>query len=911
MDNQLFRDIQTGLDLNGPILSFSTQPVGVETAGSVGFAVTFIGIATVSFPGDSSPANSGTIAYQWNGPAGVLVEGTKYVGTATTTLTVLDVISPTDVGNYYVTADYVPSPETGNAFNEPISSNSAAIVAAPILEINAQPTPITTIAERDRNFIINASLSDNGTDLSYQWQLDGEDISDGTIQKSTLTPVVGTQDVKVYLGNFQTPPGSAGYHTIPKGASRIRITIAGGVGGRGGGDFVVPNNPSLTCKGGRGGNGMEGIFILTSHYFNEQYTPSQLWESGTGIKDAINVELRPGQGGSDGVLSGSHGDNGGVTWAGGDGGDGGAQGDTSGGNSSGNAGSGGGGGGASVILLSQAVSGDWEDTVRAVVAAGGGGGGGAYNQQSLIGSQPLVGNGLQGGDSGPARGGSHPNRGTFEPPNLDWHTVTGDTSVGLSDGGHGVAGHNNPTDPSAGGGGGGGGSNGGDGGHHGHNPAGGRGGGAGSSGYNRDRVWRVSGAYNQAYSTQSSRNGYVNLEYTIGQQQVTTIQNVTRTTTVTGSSTPQLTLNTDGPGIGYTAVCEVSSLRASNSPITSLEVGYNVESTVGDADIVVEAIGVQQSTASISQVNLSHGEITLGTVGTNFQGTVPHVQLYSLYAHNKDVNVEMDLYGGGASDGSAGEGGFSRIRFTMKHNEEYVIAGLTEVINTPFLYRKASLIACVGEAAKTVVVTEPTFNTKVFKGRGGDGGGIGIAGGDGIHGHLNYTANGKPGKGGPMVPTGGLSLQGIFGSAWGNWGSPILYPGDSVRGITLYKGHTITGPNGGRALSCTKGVWWADFGIPPCTDVSTTGHFRLSDGTVVENTAKINRGYKAGYNIMQTAGGDYGHGTKGGNGATGGSGGLNDPGGGGSGYTDGSVEVISSTQGGSTGPAKVVIRVVT
>ena len=33
----------------------------------------------------------------------------------------------------------------------------------------------------------------------------------------------------------------------------------------------------------------------------------------------------------------------------------------------------------------------------------------------------------------------------------------------------------------------------------------------------------------------------------------------------------------------------------------------------------------------------------------------------------------------------------------MQQNEEYVIAGLTEAINTPFVYRKGSLIACVGE----------------------------------------------------------------------------------------------------------------------------------------------------------------------------------------------------------------------
>ena len=44
-----------------------------------------------------------------------------------------------------------------------------------------------------------------------------------------------------------------------------------------------------------------------------------------------------------------------------------------------------------------------------------------------------------------------------------------------------------------------------------------------------------------------------------------------------------------------------------------------------------------------------------------------------------------------------GEGGFSRIRFTMKQNDEYVIAGLIDSINTPFVYRKGALMVCVGE----------------------------------------------------------------------------------------------------------------------------------------------------------------------------------------------------------------------
>ena len=220
MDNQLFRDIQTDLDLNGPILSFTTQPV--DTTINVGQTATFTAVAAVSFPGDPTPINSGTIGYQWYGPNGILTEGTKYVGTKTTTLQIMNVTSPADVGAYYVVLDYVPSSNTGNALNEPLKSNNGNLNAPPLLEIDVQPAPITTRAQRDRNFEIGASLSDSGTDIGYQWMLDGEDISDGTIQQNTLTPVVGTQDVIVAGG---VNPGTTRTFNIPKGSKRPYITI--------------------------------------------------------------------------------------------------------------------------------------------------------------------------------------------------------------------------------------------------------------------------------------------------------------------------------------------------------------------------------------------------------------------------------------------------------------------------------------------------------------------------------------------------------------------------------------------------------------------------------------------------------------------------------------------------------------
>ena len=116
-------------------------------------------------------------------------------------------------------------------------------------------------------------------------------------------------------------------------------------------------------------------------------------------------------------------------------------------------------------------------------------------------------------------------------------------------------------------------------------------------------------------------------------------------------------------------------------------------------------------------------------------------------------------------------------------------------------------------------------------------------------------------------------------------------------------------PNGGRVLSCPRGVYWRQQGFSACLDVGTT-QFRLSDGTILTNTGSIARGFKVGYGINETAGDGTTNGGRGGNGATGGNGGINGGGGGGSGYTDGSVTVISTQQGGSTGTAKVILRVV-
>ena len=359
-------------------------------------------------------------------------------------------------------------------------------------------------------------------------------------------------------------------------------------------------------------------------------------------------------------------------------------------------------------------------------------------------------------------------------------------------------------------------------------------------------------------------------------------------TTVSGATSPTLTLNSDNSGITYAVNCVVSSATASNSPITSDEVTYTPQNVATFSIVSIEEISPNTSTASTSEVDLNIGEHTF-TIAESSSSDDDVVQLYSFFAKEKDLDVEMDLFGGGTNS-VVGEGGYSRIRFTMNQNEEYVIAGLIDSVNTPFVYRKGSLMVCVGEGGKGV-------EGQRHGGTGGNGGGVGIAGGAG-----GSVGGGIGGLGGNLIADGQLTLSGTFGSAVT---APTVYPGDTQAGNTT----------GGQTIRCTKGVYWAQQGLAACDDiaaetVAATSKFRLSDGTEVTNSAEIVREYKAGYNIIQTAGKGISA-FRGGNGATGGEGGGgNDAGGGGgSGYSDGTVTIVSTRLGGSTGAAKIVLRI--
>lgn len=254
----------------------------------------------------------------------------------------------------------------------------------------------------------------------------------------------------------------------------------------------------------------------------------------------------------------------------------------------------------------------------------------------------------------------------------------------------------------------------------------------------------------------------------------------------------------------------------------------------------------------------------------------------SIYARDQDLNVQMELYGGKGADNGAnlgGEGGYSKITLTMKRKEEYIITGLFDSVNAPFIYRKGTLIAVVGEGGDGGTTS-----------KGGQGGGINVAGRGG--------GSSQGGNGGDAVAAGTLPSSGYYGTL------TTLTPVNPDTTSTEAQG-------GGRTIPCPRGVYWRNQGKSPCEDLGTI-KFRTPDGTEISNTGEIERGYKSGYNIIQTKGeGQTSNSGDGGSGAMGGKGGSNTAGGGGgSGYTDGSVTVVDTQLGGSTRVAQVVIRLV-
>ena len=75
---------------------------------------------------------------------------------------------------------------TGNAFNEPLKSGIGTITVFPIIDITTQPTGQLVSLEDTATYTIAAQKTPGGGAVNYQWQLNGNDLSDGTTTRTVI-----------------------------------------------------------------------------------------------------------------------------------------------------------------------------------------------------------------------------------------------------------------------------------------------------------------------------------------------------------------------------------------------------------------------------------------------------------------------------------------------------------------------------------------------------------------------------------------------------------------------------------------------------------------------------------------------------------------------------------------------------
>lgn len=821
MDN--FTNNQTILDLNGPILSFIEHPSSYSVCTS-GIA-TFVGIATATFP-SQIPANSsiptGYISYKWYQEGyGELsdgqINGMNVVGSSTTTLTLSNISSASVFNNskFFLRADYIPS--------------AYAISGSDVTAGTARSTGNAINDPKDSNIAIltvypNISFTNQPTDVIvakdstavFSVGATTTDISQGDISYQWQINGIDLNDGVITNLSFLNIPTTT-------------ITVTDNVG-----ITTVINFDQISTYS----NFISGkTYTLVS---NKNITAKITASGGGGGTETGRGTL----GGKGGLSSGT------FTFVayqeyklivGG-----GAKGSTAGfgGGGSGSAGgaggvTGGGGGYTGLFLTSVLQS-------NSILIAGGGGGG--ANDPAVGGN----GGGLEGSAASNAftrggGGGTQSQAGTGGGGGAS--ALQGGSATGAGGGGGyfgGAAGNRYPGCCADGGGGGG-------------------------SGYLHP-VLITNGSTVTGGGSNVETDGTFKIEYTTSSfPSVSSLE-------VSGAKTN--TLNISSTVIsGFSIVCKITHPTACNSPIYSSIASFNVISPLNRAVVEVEAYQPNSTIATLKEFDITSLSYTINS-------DVINSDTICLYAKERDLTVEMEMYAAKGEDSDyntprkelGGEGGYSKIRFTMKKNEEYIIKGIQSK-TALYLYRKAQLIACVGQGGKGGRY-----------GAGGRGGGVGVSGENGF-GRLS-------GLGAISILPGQLTGNGIFGSSSS---ATSIYAEDSKSLGTL----------GGRTISCTKGVYWRMQGKTAC-EILGESKFRLLDGKEVTNSALISRGFKDGYSINQTAGSNDGSdGGSGGNGATGGNGGTSGGGGGGSGYTDTSVDVIETKLGGNNSQqTKIILRLI-
>ena len=372
-------------------------------------------------------------------------------------------------------------------------------------------------------------------------------------------------------------------------------------------------------------------------------------------------------------------------------------------------------------------------------------------------------------------------------------------------------------------------------------------------------------------------------------------QTQTIKTTISGSQTDSMTIKSDTVGI-QTVRCLIKHPFAALNYFQGRfpDVVDNGSDGILDGGLLTQTANFETiSSANLQQSNLTFEFVrdddnTLFVSETqnlflgplNLQATTDDFDMtraITVFPKDENIAVRVELAasaGQSFNGNSGGEGGKCAFTITLQKNTEYTFKLGATVEPTAsigrggagaYFYEKGRLlVACGGGGA-----------SGWYGGSGGNGGGAGVAGASG--------SGSNRGSGGTKYNDGALPAAGELPS----------------------------GAIGGKIESCTTGGYWNSQGFSPCSDLGQR-QFTLANGQINTATATIERGYKAAdinssYGFRHNGGnsqvisptglfvGGGGAGAGGGDAATS----ANSGGGGASGYSNGSVTILSAQQGGN------------
>ena len=190
----IFRHLPTGYQLERSRVEFSQQPTSQGACLNTGIA-TFTGEAVIV----PDTNQSGTFSYKWYREVldayAPITDGTfngiTLSGSDTNTLSVTGITTDQSaVLNYKLEATFAPTGSTATPYDNPKFSNVASLNIFPNIYITEQPEDTTSILDEAATFTVVGTQSNpastTGT-FSYQWRLDGANLTDGTSGDLTVS----------------------------------------------------------------------------------------------------------------------------------------------------------------------------------------------------------------------------------------------------------------------------------------------------------------------------------------------------------------------------------------------------------------------------------------------------------------------------------------------------------------------------------------------------------------------------------------------------------------------------------------------------------------------------------------------------------------------------------------------------